>query len=222
MASTKKNPALIEAAKAFENVPWCEDYEKMISGMLYNPEAPELVNGRFRSKRLTHKYNHHFPEDATPESLVQDRTKILHELLGKVGNGCYIEPPLLVDYGCNVSIGDRFYANSNLIILDCGLVTIGDRVMFGPSVSIYAATHEAEVQSRREYIEYAREVTIGNDCWIGGNTMILVGVTIGNGCTIGAGSVVTKDIPPFSVAVGSPAKVIKKVTTLPDLKERKS
>lgn len=107
----------------------------------------------------------------------------------------------------------------SLTILDCGLVTIGDRVMFGPSVSIYAATHETEVQSRRDYIEYAREVTIGNDCWIGGNTVILPGVTIGNGCTIGAGSIVTKDIPPFSVAVGSPAQVVKKVTPLPDVEK---
>jgi len=98
-----------------------------------------------------------------------------------------------------------------MVILDCGLVTIGDRVMFGPFVSIYAATHETEVQSRRDNIEFAREVTIGDDCWIGGNVIILPGVTIGKGCTIGAGSVVTKDIPEYSVAIGSPAKVVKKV-----------
>lgn len=98
-----------------------------------------------------------------------------------------------------------------MVILDCGLVTIGDRVMFGPYVSIYAATHETEVQSRRDYIEFAREVTIGDDCWIGGNVVILPGVAIGKGCTIGAGSVVTKDIPDYSVAIGSPAKVVKKV-----------
>lgn len=89
--------------------------------------------------------------------------------------------------------------------------------MIGPSVSILAATHETEVQSRRDNIEYARPVTIGNDCWIGGNVVLLAGVTIGNGCTIGAGAVVTKDIPPFSVAVGSPAKVVRKVTPLPDI-----
>ena len=83
--------------------------------------------------------------------------------------------------------------------------------MFGPFVSIYAATHETEVQSRRDNIEFAREVTIGDDCWIGGNVIILPGVTIGKGCTIGAGSVVTKDIPEYSVAIGSPAKVVKKV-----------
>jgi len=102
-------------------------------------------------------------------------------------------------------------------VLDCGLVQIGDRVLFGPGVSIFAATHETEIQSRRDGVEYAREVTIGNDCWIGGNTVIMPGITIGNGCTIGAGSVVTKDIPPFSVAIGSPARVIKKVLEVPDL-----
>lgn len=103
------------------------------------------------------------------------------------------------------------------MILDCGLVTIGDRVLFGPYVSIFAATHETEIQSRRDSVEFARPVTIGNDCWIGGQTTILPGVTIGNGCTIGAGSVVTKDIPPFSVAVGSPARVIKRVSPVPDV-----
>ena len=104
-----------------------------------------------------------------------------------------------------------------MIIIDDGIVTIGDRVMFGPSVSIFAATHETEVQSRRDNIEYAREVRIGNDCWIGGNVTILPGVVIGNGCTIGAGSVVTKSIPAYSVAIGSPARVVKSVTPLPDV-----
>lgn len=105
----------------------------------------------------------------------------------------------------------------SLVILDCALVRIGDRVMFGPFVSIFAATHETGVQSRRDYIEYAREVSIGDDCWIGGNVTIMPGVTIGKGCTIGAGSVVTKDIPDFSVAIGSPAKVVKKVDPVEDI-----
>jgi acetyltransferase-like isoleucine patch superfamily enzyme len=100
---------------------------------------------------------------------------------------------------------------SSLVILDCSLVTIGDRVMFGPFVSIFGATHETEVESRRNEIEYAREVTIGDDCWIGGNVTILPGVNIGRCCTIGASSVVTRDIPAFSVAMGAPARVVKKV-----------
>lgn len=105
----------------------------------------------------------------------------------------------------------------SLVILDCALVTIGNRVMFGPFVSIFSATHETEVQSRRDYIEYARPVTIGDDCWIGGNVTIMPGVTIGKGSTVAAGSIVTRDIPEFSVAMGTPARVVKKVTPLPDL-----
>jgi acetyltransferase-like isoleucine patch superfamily enzyme len=113
-------------------------------------------------------------------------------------------------------LGHSFYANFNLTILDCGFVTIGKTVMFGPNVSIMAATHETEVQSRRDNIEYAKPVVIGDDCWIGGHTVILPGVTIGQGCTIAAGAVVTKDIPAWSVAMGVPARVVKKVTPLGD------
>jgi acetyltransferase-like isoleucine patch superfamily enzyme len=107
----------------------------------------------------------------------------------------------------------------SLTILDCSLVTIGDRVMVGPHVSIYAATHETEVASRRKNIEFARKVTIGDDCWIGGQTVILPGVTIGKGCTVGAGSVVSRDIPDWSVAVGRPARVVKMVKAMEDEEE---
>jgi acetyltransferase-like isoleucine patch superfamily enzyme len=105
----------------------------------------------------------------------------------------------------------------SLVILDCGIVRIGNRVQFGPFVSIFAATHETGVQSRRDGVEYAGNVTIGDDCWIGGNTTIMPGVTIGKGCTVGAGSIVTKSIPDFSVAIGSPARVVKQVEPVPDL-----
>lgn len=104
------------------------------------------------------------------------------------------------------------------MILDCGMVRIGDRVMFGPFVSIFAATHETGVQSRRDGVEYAGQVTIGDDCWIGGNVTIMPGVTIGKGCTVGSGSIVTKDIPDFSVAIGNPARVVKKVNPVPDIR----
>ncbi|OBT40804.1 hypothetical protein VE00_08921 [Pseudogymnoascus sp. WSF 3629] len=151
------------------------------------------------------------------DSLQADRNRVLEELIGRIGPDSYIEPPFYVDYGCNIRLGDRFYANFNMVILDCGMVTIGKRVMFGPFVSIFAATHETEVESRRDNIEYAREVSIGDDCWIGGHVTILPGVTIGEGCTIGAGSIVTKDIPPFCVAIGSPARVVKSVKPVAQL-----
>lgn len=217
MAKTTKDADTIAFAKGLENTPWCDDYEKMISGVLYDCLAPELVQGRFRARRLMHKYNNTFPDDATPDSLVADRRVLLKQMMGSIGDDAFIEPPVNIDYGCNISIGKSFYSNFNLVILDCGLVTIGDRVMFGPFVSIFAATHEVGVQSRRDGVEYARPVTIKDDCWIGGNVTIMPGVTIGKGCTIGAGSVVTKDIPDFSVAIGSPAKVVKTVEPVPDI-----
>jgi acetyltransferase-like isoleucine patch superfamily enzyme len=104
-----------------------------------------------------------------------------------------------------------------MVILDCAIVTIGDRTKFGPNVSIFAATHPTEIQLRRDGTDYSKEVIIGNDCWIGGHTVIMPGVTIGNGVTVGASSVVTKSIPPYSIAVGSPARVIKKVEPVPDM-----
>jgi acetyltransferase-like isoleucine patch superfamily enzyme len=141
--------------------------------------------------------------------------KWLHEILGSAqGDEIFIEPPFYIDYGCNIRLGERVYANFNLCILDCGLVTIGDRVMFGPNVSIFAATHETDVQSRRDNVEYAKPVVIGDDCWIGGHVVILPGVTIGKGCTIAAGAVVSRDIPAWSVAMGQPAKVVKTVKPL--------
>jgi acetyltransferase-like isoleucine patch superfamily enzyme len=122
----------------------------------------------------------------------------------------------LRSYGCPRpdNITHSFFANFNFTVLDCGLVTIGNTVLLGPNVSIMNATHETEVQSRRENIEYAKKVVIGDDCWIGGHVVILPGVTIGQGCTIAAGAVVTKDIPAWSVAMGVPARIVKKVTPL--------
>ncbi|KAK3638721.1 hypothetical protein LTR56_006728 [Elasticomyces elasticus] len=154
------------------------------------------------------------PESDSMDTLTEARIQELRKVLGRVGEEVYVEPPFFIDYGCNISLGDRFYSNFNFTVLDCGLVTIGDRVLLGPNVSIYAATHETEVQSRRDNVEFTKPVTIGDDCWIGGGTIILPGVEIGQGTTIAAGSVVTKSIPAWSVAMGSPAKVVKKVTPL--------
>lgn len=153
---------------------------------------------------------------------LSNRDEILRQLFGHVGDGAYIEAPLFVDYGCNVSIGKSFYANfksvsafrgswfiytyeiHSLTVLDCGLVTIGDHVEIGPNVNIITGEHFTEINARRANRgkEFTREVVIGSDCWIGANVTMLAGVTIGEGCTIGAGSVVKRDIPPFSIAVG--------------------
>jgi acetyltransferase-like isoleucine patch superfamily enzyme len=151
--------------------------------------------------------------------LAAERLERLRRILGHAGSDIFIEPPFHIDYGCNISLGERFYANFNRTILDCSLVKIGDRCMFGPNVSIFAATHETEVQSRREEVEYGRPVTIGNDCWIGGHVVILPGVTIGKGVTVAASSVVTKDVEDWCVVMGSPARVVKRVEAVPDLEE---
>ncbi|CAN9225629.1 unnamed protein product [Alternaria alternata] len=222
MASKEKNTQEIETAKKLNHVPWCEEYEKMISGMLYNAFSPTLNAARFKARAFANKYNTWFPDPETTDSekgfdiLAAERLRMLKTVIGHVAdNDIFIEPPFNIDYGCNISLGKRFYSNFNLTILDCSLVTIGDRCMFGPNVSIFAATHEAEVQSRRDNIEYGKPVVVGDDCWIGGNVVILPGVKIGRGVTVGAMSVVTKDVPDFCVVMGQPARVVKKVAEVP-------
>lgn len=199
-------------------------YRALIDIKSYDSMDSELAKSRFRARAWCHKYNHSFPVDMEPDfdALQKQREESLKQILGKVGDETFMEPPFYIDYGCNISLGSRFYSNFNLTILDCALVTIGDRVMIGSNVSIFAATHETEVQSRRDNVEYAKPVIIGDDCWIGGHAVILPGVTIGDGCTIAAASVVTKDIPSWSVAMGSPAKVVKKVTPVEKIEKDQS
>jgi len=110
-ASTVKDAEAVSYAKNLENVPWCDDYEKMISGMLYSCEAPELEESRVRARQLAAKFNAHLPDDATMESLVNDRIGILRTFFGHVGDGSTMEPNIQVDYGCNIHIGERFYGN---------------------------------------------------------------------------------------------------------------
>ncbi|KAK4499996.1 hypothetical protein PRZ48_008182 [Zasmidium cellare] len=215
MARQEKDESQLQLARTLKYIPWCEQYERMVSGMLYDSFIPELEASRFKAKAFIHDYNHFFPSgpDASFKTLQSQRLEKLKGVLGHVGaDDVYIEAPFYIDYGCNISIGPRFYAAFNFTVIDCALVEIGARVMIGPNVSIFTATHETEVQSRRDDIEFAKPVRIGDDCWIGGGAIILPGVTVGKGCTIAAGSVVTKDIPAWSVAMGSPARVVRKVT----------
>ncbi|KAF5625606.1 galactoside o-acetyltransferase [Fusarium sp. NRRL 52700] len=220
--SQEKNQAELEKASKLANVPHCEQYERMISGMLYDSLIPKLTNARLAARKAMNEYNTWFPEgdDFNIENITKTRAEMLKSFLGHVEDDeVFIEPPFRVDYGPNMSVGKRFYANFNLTVLDSAIVTIGDRVMIGPNVMISTATHETEVASRRACIEYAYPINIGDDCWIGGGVTILPNVTIGEGCTIGAGSIVTRDIPAWSVAVGSPARVVKKVQPLGEFNE---
>lgn len=180
--------------------------EKMIAGELYLSGGEDLKKDRRKAKNLLHRLN------IIEYRITKKARLILEELLPNSGKNLYIEPPFFCDYGYNIFCGDNVYFNVNCVVLDSTKVTIGSNVLFAPGVQLYTATHPLDIETRRTH-ELAKPITIGDDCWIGGNAIICPGVTIGNGCVIGAGAVVTKDIPDHSMAVGNPAKVIKKLNT---------
>lgn len=171
-----------------------------------NPFAPELVTARKRAKALCQQLN------ALRADQTKARKPLYQQLFGQVSRA-YIEPNFFCDYGTNIFLGDGFYANHNCVILDVAPVRIGNNVMFGPNVQIYATTHPLDPVERATGKELCAEVTIGDDCWIGGGAIILAGVTIGQGAVIGAGSVVNKDVPAGVVAAGNPCRVIKTLAT---------
>ncbi len=179
--------------------------EKMLAGEYYQSFTDELFEMRQTAKDLLYEFNH------LPPRSVDERDALIKKLLGKTGKKFFFEPPFRCDYGCFISIGENFYSNFNLVVLDCAAVTIGDDVMIGPNVAIYTATHPVDAKERIDGWEYSKAITIGNGVWIGGNAVINPGVTIGNHSVIGAGSVVTKDIPANCVAAGNPCKVIREL-----------
>ena len=124
----------------------------------------------------------------------------------------WIEPPFICDYGGNIHVGENFWANYGLTVLDVGRVTVGDNVLIAPNVSIYAAGHPIHPASRNSGYEYGAGVTLGNNVWVGGSAVILAGVTVGDNAVIGAGSVVTRDIPANVIAAGNPCRVIREIT----------
>jgi len=178
--------------------------EKMIGGDYFLAGDSVLVKERRRAKILLQRLN------ITEYRMTKKARAILQELIPNSGNNLYIEPPFHCDYGYNIFCGDNVYFNVNCVVLDCAKISIGSNVFFGPGVQLYTATHPLDFELRKT-LENASPISIGDDCWIGGNSIILPGITIGKGCVIGAGSVVTKDIPDNSLAVGNPAKVIKKL-----------
>lgn len=177
--------------------------EKMLAGLPYDAWDPQLLNERMRAKAYCHKFNLADP------TLLDERMAILSDLLHVEGTA-HLEPNFYCDYGYNVHLGDNFYANHNLTIIDVCKVDIGTNVLIAPHVLISTGTHPTNPVERRS-TEYGKPIKIGNDVWIGGNASILPGVTIGDRVVIGAGSVVNKDIPSDSIAVGNPCRVIKKL-----------
>ncbi|KAF9114340.1 hypothetical protein BGX27_011160 [Mortierella sp. AM989] len=181
--------------------------QRMLDAKVYNPSDPLLVYERARARDLMRVYNSSTAN--TPEELVK-RQSILHLLTrGKMGTGCWIEPPFNCDYGCNITMGNNVYMNFNCVVLDCGYVDIGDNVFFAPNVQVFGAAHPINPLTRSKGVEFGMPIKIGNDVWVGGGAIICPGVTIGDGVTIGAGSVVTKNVPPYTVVGGNPAKILK-------------
>ncbi|KAG6558105.1 hypothetical protein Mapa_000286 [Marchantia paleacea] len=193
------------AGEAMEKSEW----EKMLDGELYMAYTPKHLEERSKSRRLQRVFNESSAEET------ETRNQILKEWFGSCSDDTVVEPPLYVDYGVNIHVGKNFYANFDCVILDCGRVSIGDNVKFGPKVQLYTASHPLEAHERNKGPELAFSITIGDNCWLGGGCIVCPGVTIGENTTIGAGSVVTKNIPANVVAVGNPARVLKQLALPP-------
>ena len=179
--------------------------EKMLSGEIYDASDKHLIKERNIAKDLCFEYNHLQP------SKLKERKALIKKLFGKTEKMFHIEQPFYCDYGYNIEIGENFYTNVNVVILDCAKVTFGDNVMIAPNCGFYTAGHPFDVEQRNKALEYAYPITVGNNVWIGAGCSILPGVTIGDNTVIGAGSVVTKDIPSNVLAVGNPCKVIREL-----------
>ena len=180
--------------------------EKMIQGLPYWAGDPELVSQRMVCKDLCFAYNQLLPSHRT------ERHDLIQRILGRTGQRLHIEPAFWCDYGNNIEVGERFYANHNCVILDCAPVRFGDHVMIGPNCGFYTACHPIDPTQRNQGVEFAKSITVGSNVWFGGSCTVLPGVTIGDNCVIGAGSVVTRDIPANSVAVGNPCRVLRPIT----------
>lgn len=183
--------------------------EKQQAGELYNGNDRELVADRVKAKKLCAEYN------AVEYNDYQKRERLLDRLLALRGENTWIEANFFCDYGYNIIIGDNFYANHNLVILDCAEVVFGDNVFIGPNCGFYTAEHPLDAETRNQGLESARPIKVGSNVWIGGNVCVMPGVTIGDGAVIGGGSVVTKDIPAGMLAVGNPCKPVRPIDEKP-------
>ncbi|MFF1570833.1 sugar O-acetyltransferase [Streptomyces sp. NPDC058293] len=177
--------------------------ERMLAGDLYIADDPEIGRRQRRAMQLAARYQDAFIEDA-------DKARpILADLLESVGEGVEVRPPLYVDYGSNITIGARTFVNYHLTALDVARITIGEDCQIGPNVQLLTPTHPVEPQPRRDKLEAALPITIGDNVWLGGGVIVCPGVTIGDNSVIGAGAVVTKDMPANVVAVGNPARPVR-------------
>lgn len=180
--------------------------ERMLAGLPYKAWLDGLGEERFACKQKIYDFNNLSP------NLNESASLMLKDILGKTGENICIEAPFHCDYGWNIEVGENFFANYNLTILDVAKVTIGKNVQIAPNVSIYTAGHPIHPDTRNTGYEYGIPISIGDNVWIGGNVVILPGVKIGDNVVIGAGSVVTKDIPDHVIAMGNPCKIVREIT----------
>ena len=173
--------------------------QKMLTQQWFNPRDPELTAARAKAKKLCRDLN-----QCTPEAF-KAAQHIAKQLFAKV-QGCYLEPDFYCDYGFNIELGARFYANHHCVMLDAAPIRIGDDVMLGPAVHIYTVTHPLDAALRQSGIELAKPIQIGHRVWIGGGAILLPGITVGDDAVIAAGSVVTKDVPAGALVKGNPAR----------------
>lgn len=176
--------------------------KQMVNGLPFNPVDPELRALRKRAREICSRYQ------AQPST---GHMKQVLSLFDRRGEHCYVEPGVRLDYGSQMQVGDRFYANFNCVFLDASWITCGDNVMLGPGVHIYTVTHPLDVEQRRTGVEQAKPVSIGNDVWIGGGSIILPGVEIGNGAVVAAGSIVNQNVPANTLVAGNPASMIREL-----------
>lgn len=180
--------------------------EKMLNEDIYNPNYDEeLIKERTLTQDLCFEYNNILP------SKFEERDELIRKIIFKAGERILIEQPFFCDYGYNIEVGDNFYSNHGLTILDGGKVKFGDNVFIGPNCGFYTAGHPIDFVERNKGLEYVKPITVGNNVWFGGNVIVVPGVTIGSNVVIGAGSVVVKDIPSNVVAAGNPCQVIKEL-----------
>ena len=180
--------------------------ERMLAGLPYKAWLDGLSEERMENKKRIYQYNLLAPD------AVEEQEQLIKKILGKTGCHVHIEAPFHCDYGYNIEVGENFFANYNLTVLDVGLVRIGNNAQIAPYVSIYTAGHPVHPESRNSGYEYGIAITIGDNVWIGGNAVIMPGVTIGDNVVIGAGSIVTKDLPSNVIAAGNPCRVIREIT----------
>ena len=177
--------------------------ERMLAGELYLADDPVLAEEQSRAGRLLDRFNQTGVDDGA------ERHGLLLELLGQLGEGSEIKPPLRCDYGYRIRVGARTFVNYGLVALDVASIAIGDDVQIGPNVQLLTPTHPIDPDTRRAKWEAAEPIAIEGNVWLGGGVIVLPGLTIGENTVVGAGSIVTKDLPPNVVAAGNPARVVR-------------